>query len=358
MTRYIFRRILLTIPVLIGVVTLVFVMGHLLPGSQCAAILGEHTSPAACAAYDHAHGFDRPIPVQYVDFLAALLRGDLGTSIKASQPVTDMLISRLPTTIELAFYALLIAIPVGVLLGIISARRRNSSIDVGTMAGANLGVSIPIFVLGPIMIFIFAILLKGSPFALPSGGRLTPGLDPTPLATAWGLQGLSGPPRGIVDFVSNIYTLNGILTLRWDIFFDAFRHMILPALVLATVPLAIIARITRSSLLDVMGLDYIRTAQAKGLSDRAVVRSHGLPNSMLPVITIIGIQLGSLLAGAVLTETVFGLAGVGRAVTEGIQSRDYAVVQGFVLVIAVGYLIANLIVDISYAWLDPRIRLA
>ncbi len=170
MTRYIVRRILLTIPVLIGVVTLVFVMGHLLPGSQCAAILGEHTSPEACAAYDHAHGFDRPIPVQFVDFLAALLRGDLGTSIKASLPVTDMLISRLPTTIELAFFALLIAIPVGVLLGIISARKRNSSIDVGTMAVANLGVSIPIFVLGPIMIFIFAILLKGTS-ARPAAGR-------------------------------------------------------------------------------------------------------------------------------------------------------------------------------------------
>ena len=157
--------------------------------------------------------------------------------------------------------------------------------------------------------------------------------------------------------MSNIYTINALVTVHWNILVDAVRHMILPAIALATIPLAIIARITRSSLLDVMGLDYIRTARAKGLSDRAVVRGHGLPNAMLPVVTIIGLQLGGLLGGAVLTETVFSLSGVGRAITEGIQSRDYAVIQGFVLVIAVGYLIANLIVDISYAFLDPRVRL-
>jgi peptide/nickel transport system permease protein len=225
------------------------------------------------------------------------------------------------------------------------------------MAGANVGVSIPIFVLGLLLAFVFAILLKGTPFALPPSGRLSPGLSIVPLATVWGLQDLSGPPRAVLDFVSNIYSLNALISGQWNILGDAFRHMILPAIALATIPLAIIARITRSSLLDVLGLDYIRTARAKGLSDRAVVRRHGLPNSMLPVVTIIGIQLGGLLGGAVLTETIFNLSGVGRAVSEGIASRDYAVVQGFVLVIAVGYLIANLIVDISYAYLDPRIRL-
>ena len=358
MGRYIVRRLLLTIPVLFGVLTLVFVMGHLLPGSQCAAILGERATTEACAKYDHERGFDRPLPEQYLDYLGDLSRGDLGTSIKSSLPVSDLLVQRLPLTVELSIYALLLALPIGILLGIVSAYKRNSSIDVATMAGANIGVSIPIFVLGLLLAFVFAILLKGTPFALPPSGRLTPGLSIVPLATAWGLQDWSGPPRAVLDFFSNIYSLNALVTGQWGILGDAFRHMILPAIALATIPLAIIARITRSSLLDVMGLDYIRTARAKGLSDKAVVRRHGLPNSMLPVVTIVGIQLGGLLGGAVLTETIFNLSGVGRAVSEGIQSRDYALVQGFVLVIAVGYLIANLIVDISYAFLDPRVRLS
>jgi ABC-type dipeptide/oligopeptide/nickel transport system permease component len=358
MGRYIVRRLLLTIPVLFGIVTLVFIMGHLLPGSQCAAILGERASVESCAKYDHEHGFDRPIPEQFVDYLGDLATGNLGISIKASRPVTELLMQRLPMTVELSFYALLIAIPLGILLGILSAYKRNSIIDVVTMAGANVGVSIPIFVLGLLLAFVFAILLKGTPFALPPSGRLTPGISVVPLATAFGLQSWEGPPRAVLDFVSNIYSINAIVTARWDIFLDAFRHMILPAVALATIPLAIIARITRSSLLDVMGLDYIRTARAKGLADTAVVRRHGLPNSMLPVITIIGLQLGGLLGGAVLTETIFNLSGVGRAVTEAISGRDYAVIQGFVLIIAIGYLIVNLLVDISYAFLDPRVRLS
>jgi peptide/nickel transport system permease protein len=358
MGRYIVRRLLLTIPVLLGIVTLVFIMGHLLPGSQCAAILGERATLEACATYDHEHGFDRPIPEQFVDYLGDLATGNLGVSIKASRPVTELLMQRLPMTVELSFYALLIAIPLGISLGILSAYKRNSIIDVVTMAGANIGVSIPIFVLGLLLAFVFAILLKGTPFALPPSGRLTPGISVVPLATAWGLQGWQGPPRALLDFVSNIYSINAIVTGRWDIFVDAFRHMILPAVALGTIPLAIIARITRSSLLEVMGLDYIRTARAKGLADTAVVRRHGLPNSMLPVITIIGLQLGGLLGGAVLTETIFNLSGVGRAVTEAISGRDYAVIQGFVLIIAIGYLLVNLLVDISYAFLDPRVRLS
>ena len=293
MGRYIVRRLLLTIPVLFGILLLVFALGHLLPGSQCAAILGEHATQQACAAYDHEHGFDRPIPVQFVDLpQRPRSRGDLGTSIKASSPVTELLMQRLPMTVELALYALLLAIPFGVLLGIVSASRATRASTSFTMAGANVGVSIPIFVLGLLLAFVFAILLKGTPFALPPSGRLTPGLTIVPLATVWGLQDLSGPPRAILDFVSNIYTFNALVTGQWDILVDAFRHMILPAIALATIPLAIIARITRSSLLDVMGLDYIRTARAKGLANRAVVRGHGLPNAMLPVVTIIGLQLG------------------------------------------------------------------
>jgi peptide/nickel transport system permease protein len=358
MSRYIIRRLLLTIPVLFGILILVFFLNHVLPGSQCRALLGERATDAQCADFDHLHGLDLPIPEQFVNYLTALSHGDLGASVRTSQPVTTLLINRLPVTIELSFYALLFAIPLGILLGIISAYRRNSTVDVVTMAGANVGVSIPIFVLGLMLAFVFSYLLKGTPLQLPPSGRLTPGLTIVPLAVSWGLQDLTGPARNMIDFISNIYTLNALITAQWVILWDALRHLILPAIALGTIPLAIIARITRSSLLDVLGLDYIRTARAKGLSDRSVVRRHGLPNSMLPVVTIFGLQVGALLGGAVLTETIFNLSGVGRAVSESIASRDYAVVQGFVLVIAIGFLFVNLLVDISYAFLDPRIRLS
>ena len=224
------------------------------------------------------------------------------------------------------------------------------------MGFANLGVSIPVFVLGLLMAFVFAILLKGTPFALPPSGRLTAGIALVPLAVRWGIQDVQGPVRAVVDFVSNMYTFNALLSAQWGILIDGLRHMILPAVALATIPLAIIARITRSSLLDVLDLDYIRTARAKGLSERQVVRAHGIPNAMLPVVTIIGLQVGALLSGAVLTETVFNLAGVGKAVYEAIISHDFAVIQGFTLVIAIIFLTVNLLVDISYAYLDPRVR--
>jgi len=357
MSRYIIRRLLLTIPVLAGILILVFFLSHILPGSQCRALIGERATDAMCADFDHLHGLDLPVYQQFVNYVAGLAQGDLGASVKTSQPVTTLLIERLPVTIELSFYALLFAVPLGVLLGIVSASRRNSSMDVVTMAGANLGVSVPIFVLGLMLAFVFSYLLKGTVLWLPPSGRLTPGLTITPLVVSWGLEDLKGPLRNIIDFFSNIYTFNALITAQWVIFVDAFRHLILPAIALGTIPLAIIARITRSSLLDVLGLDYIRTARAKGLSDKAVVRHHALPNSMLPVVTIFGLQVGALLGGAVLTETIFNLSGVGRAVSESIASRDYAVVQGFVVVIAIGYMFVNLAVDISYAFLDPRIRL-
>ena len=273
-------------------------------------------------------------------------------------PVTTLLIQRLPVTVELSVFALLFAILAGLVLGVFSATRRNSALDVVTVAGANVGVSIPIFVLGLLLAFIFAVALKGTPLALPPSGRLSPGITLVPLATAWGLQSVQGPLRAIVDFLSNINTFNALVTGQWPVLVDALRHLILPAITLGTIPLAIITRITRSSLLDVLGLDYIRTARAKGLSDRSVVRAHALPNAILPVVTVIGLQVGSLLGGAVLTETVFNMAGVGRAVFEAIATRDYSVVQGFVLVIAIGFLLVNLIVDISYGFLDPRVRVS
>jgi peptide/nickel transport system permease protein len=354
--KFILRRLLVTIPVLVGIVFLVFALARLVPGDPCRAILGERATDLICNDFIIRYGLDQPIPVQFGRYLEQLAAGDLGNSIKHSRPVTQLLIERLPTTIELTVMALLLAIVVGVPLGLLSAYRRNSPVDVGTMMFANFGVSMPVFVLGLLLAFLFAIVLKDTPFSLPPSGRLSSGVSVEPLAEVWGLQSWTGPPRAILDFVSGIYIFSGLISGQWGAAADAFRHMILPAIALGTIPLAIIARITRSSLLEVMGLDYVRTARAKGLGERAVILRHAARNALLPVVTIIGLQLGSLLSGAVLTETVFNLAGVGRSLFEAISGRDYVVIQGFTLLIAVTYVTVNLIVDVSYGFLDPRIR--
>jgi peptide/nickel transport system permease protein len=296
------------------------------------------------------------VPVQFGIFVSDLIHGDLGSSIRYGRPISDMLIERMPVTIELTLLAMLWATTAGITLGVISATRRNSATDVGTMIGANIGVSTPVFVLGLLLIYLFAIVLKDTPFALPPGGRLTSGLVIVPLVTSWGLEDLTGIPRVIIDFISNMYLVNSLITGQWEIFGDAFVHLLLPALALGTIPLALIARMTRSSLLEVLGLDYIRTARAKGLTNRTVVMRHGLRNAILPVVTVIGLSLGALLSGAVLTETVFGLTGIGRTITDAILGRDYPVIQALTLVTAMIYLVINLLVDISYAFLDPRIR--
>jgi peptide/nickel transport system permease protein len=251
---------------------------------------------------------------------------------------------------------MIFAVAVGIPIGLLSAYRRNSAIDVGTMVFANLGVSMPVFVLGLVLAFIFAIIFKDTPLALPPSGRLSSGVTVKSLVDVWGLDGMQGAPRGILDFLSGIYTVSALITGQWGAWLDAIRHLILPAVALGTIPLAIIARITRSSLLEVLGQDYVRTARAKGLKERAVVLRHGARNALLPVVTIIGLQLGALLSGAVLTETVFNLSGVGRTMFEAITGRDYVVIQGFTLLIAVTYVLVNLIVDVSYGYLDPRIR--
>lgn len=358
MTRFVLRRLALSIPVLLGVIFIVFALARLLPGDPCRATLGERATEQACQDFIVRNGLDRPIPVQFWIYLQDLAAGDLGKSVRFGQPATDLLVQRLPTTIELSFYALLFAVVVGIPLGVASAYRRNSPIDVITMIGANLGVSTPVFVLGLVLAYVFAVTLKDTPLALPPSGRLSAGVDITPLAEAWGLQGLGGLPRAILDFVSNINTFTALVTGQWAALADALRHMILPAVALGTIPLAIVARITRSSMLDVLGLDYVRTARAKGVSERRVMLRHALRNALLPLVTIIGLQLGLLLGGAVLTETIFNLAGVGRTVYEAITGRDYVVIQAFTLVIAIGYLVVNLLVDVSYAYLDPRIRVS
>ena len=356
MTTFIIRRVLLTIPVLLGIVFLVFLLARVIPGDPCTAVLGERATVEVCDAFTKRHGLDQPIPVQFVIYLGQVATGDLGDSLKLSRPVTTVLIERLPTTIELTLLAMFFATLVGVPLGMLSAVKRNSPADAGTMVFANLGVSIPVFVLGLLLAYLFAIVFKGTPLALPPSGRLSSGVEIIPLAVVWGLDDWTGVPRGILDFLSGIYVFSGIISGQWGAAADAFRHLLLPAIALATIPMAIIARITRSSLLEVLGLDYVRTARAKGVDERSVVLRHAMRNAMLPVVTIVGLQLGILLSGAVLTETVFNLSGVGRTLYEAITGRDYGVIQGFTLVVAVIYVLVNLLVDISYGFLDPRIR--
>ena len=356
MTRFIVRRLLVTIPVLFGIIFIVFALARIVPGDPCRAVLGERATDAVCNDFIQRYGLDQPIPVQFGLYLQQLASGDLGSSIKHSQPVTELLVERLPTTVELTFWAMLLAIVIGIPLGLLSATRRNSVVDVGTMVFANLGVSIPVFVLGLVLAFIFAILLKDTPLSLPPSGRLSSGVTVIPLVQVRGLKDLQGLPRGILDFVSGIYTFSALISGQWGAWLDAFRHLILPAIALGTIPMAIVARITRSSLLEVLGHDFVRTARAKGLKERGVVLRHATRNALLPVVTVLGLQIGGLLSGAVLTETVFNLAGVGRTLFEAITGRDYVVIQGFTLIIAVIYLTANLIVDVSYGYLDPRVR--
>jgi peptide/nickel transport system permease protein len=358
MTRFIIRRLLLSIPVLLGIVLLVFVLARVIPGDPCTATYAEKATPELCAQFEVRYGLDKPITEQFVIYLGALVQGDLGSSIRFGRPVADLLVERLPLTVELTILAMIFATVGGVTLGLLSAIRRNSPADVGTMVFANLGVSIPVFVLGLLLAFVFAVLLRNTPFALPPSGRLSPGVSVTPLAVAWGLESLTGLPRTILDFVSNMYIVNSILTLQWPKLVDATRHLILPAIAVGTIPLAIIARMTRSSLLEVLGLDYVRTARAKGVKERAVVIRHGMRNALLPVVTVVGLSLGAFLSGAILTETIFNLTGMGKTIFEAIEGRDYIVIQGVTLVVAVIFLVVNLVVDVSYALLDPRIRLS
>jgi peptide/nickel transport system permease protein len=321
-------------------------------------VLGERATPEICEQFIKDKGLDKPIPTQFLFYLRDIAQGDLGVSLQFGRPVTEILGERLPLTIELSMMALTIALLVAIPAGILAATRRNSSFDVTTMVGANIGVSMPVFWLGLMLAFFFAIVLKDTPFALPPSGRLSAGVLPVPFYEVYGWEiQETGAVSFIMTFISNLYILNSLLTLQWDILVDSTRHMILPALALATIPMAILARMTRSSMLEVLGQDYVRTAKAKGLKQNKVVLKHGFRNALLPIVTIAGLQLGLILSGAVLTETIFGLAGVGRAVFEGITARDYPLIQGFVLFIAVGYVAINLFVDLSYGFLDPRIRL-
>jgi peptide/nickel transport system permease protein len=353
MLRFILRRLVSSIPVLIGILLATFVIARLIPGDACQAALQERASPEACAEFNERNGFNDPIVVQFVTYAGNVATGDLGESLQENEPVTQLLVDRLPVTLQLSVAALVIAVIVGVPLGVVAGSRHNSRTDVATVVGANVGVSIPVFVLGLILQYVFAKQLNDTPLALPASGQLTAGVIPDPFYEVWGIG-----ENPVFEFVSNITTLNAILIWRWDIWWDAVQHLILPAVALSTIPMAIIARMTRSSLLDVLGLDYVRTARAKGLRERLVIARHALRNSMLPVVTVIGLSLGTLVGGAILTETIFNITGVGKTLFDAISGRDYFVVQGFTLVVAVVFVVVNLITDIIYGILDPKVRVS
>ena len=358
MIQYTIRRLLLSIPVLIGILIVTFALARMIPGDPCKAMLGEKATIEVCERFRLERGLDDPITTQFMVFLKDVLRGDFGQSIRYSRPVTIILVERLPMTIELGSFALLIAILVGIPAGVLSAVKRNSAIDVTTMIGANVGVSMPVYWLGLMLAFVFAILLKDTPFWLPPTGRLTAGVTAVPFYKVfeWTLEKDSFIYHA-AEFFSNFYIFNSIITKDWEVLGDAIKHLILPAFALSTIPLSIIARMTRSSMLEVLKQDYVRAARSKGLKQSTVILKHAFRNALLPIVTVIGLQVGTIFAGAVLTESIFGLAGVGRILFEAITARDYPIIQAFTVVIAALYVLINLVVDLSYMVIDPRIRL-
>ncbi|RMG96486.1 MAG: ABC transporter permease [Chloroflexi bacterium] len=358
MIQYTVRRLLLAIPVIFAILLFTFALARMIPGDPCKSILGEKATEEVCEKFTRDHGLDKPIPIQFAIYMGNMLRGNFGDSIRFSRPVALILVERLPMTVELGLSAMIIAVLIGIPAGILSAVRRNSAVDVVTMIGANIGVSMPVFFLGLLLIYTFAVLLKDTPFALPPSGRVSAGMSPTPFYEVYGWPVEKGTLRfNIFTFISNLYLFNSVITGDWELFWDAVRHLILPSVALSTIPMSIIARMTRSSMLEVLSQDFIRTARAKGVPERLVIFKHAFRNALLPVVTITGLQLGAVLGGAVITETIFSLSGVGRSLFEAITARDFPIIQGFVVVVAIIYVFFNLVVDLSYAILDPRIRL-
>lgn len=357
MLQFIIRRLILLIPVLIGILLVTFLIVHAIPGDPCKAMLGERATEEKCNEFKQRYGLNDNIMVQFGRYMVNMAKGNLGDSIRFSRPVVDIIAERLPLTMELTLMAMIFSTVVGILLGIISALRRNTFIDTLTMIIANIGISMPVFWLGLMLAYLFAITLANTPLSLPPSSRFTSGTSLTDLASFWNISSPTGVQKFILDFLSNELFFDGIATGSFDTIVDGLRHLILPAIAVGTIPMAIIARLTRSSLLEVLGLDYIRTARAKGLEANKVISKHAMRNAMIPIVTIIGIETGGLLSGAVLTETVFALPGVGTMLVQSILARDYPVVTGFTLIIALIFIFVNLIVDLSYAYLDPRIRL-
>ena len=333
MGKFIARRLLLLIPILLGLSLIIFLFIRVLPGDPASAILGERATPEGLQRVRDALGLSRPLWEQYVDYLGGLLRLDLGRSFLTNRLVADDFLQRFPATLELSAAAMVFALALGIPLGMYTAKRRGSWVDQAGTVVSLIGISIPIFFLGLMLKWLFAIQWP----ILPDSGRID-----------------------LIDYsfprVTNMMTVDALLAGEPGGFFDALRHLVLPGIALGTIPLAIIMRISRASVIDVLNEDYVRTANAKGLSNRVVDNRHVLRNALLPVVTVIGLQTGLLMGGAILTETIFGWGGVGKWMYDAVVTSDYQVIQSGILLLALIFVIVNLLVDITYAFLNPRIR--
>ena len=334
MLRFIVRRLILLLPILLGLSLLVFLWIRALPAGPAQSLLGERATPETIRQIEEQYGLNEPIHVQYWSYLKTVGKGDLGTTIRTRRPVTDELRERFPATIELTFAALLFATLLGVPLGFVAAKRYGTWVDHSSLVISLIGISIPIFFLAILLKYVFAVKLG----LLPTVGRISVLID--------------------LEHPTNFYLIDALIAGDPEAFWDVSKHLILPAIALGSIPLAITARITRAAVLDVQNEDYIRTARAKGLPTRIVDMRHIFRNAMLPIVTIIGLQMGLLLSGAVLTETVFAFPGMGTWLVEAIRQRDYAILQGGILFVSFVFVIVNLLVDISYALINPRIRVS
>jgi ABC-type dipeptide/oligopeptide/nickel transport system permease component len=326
------RRILGAIPVLLGISFLVFMLMHIAPGDPVSLLLGDDATPADVEQIRRELGLDKPLLVQYWDFLSRAVRGDFGRSLKFNEPVMKLVFERLPATIELAFISLIVAIIIAVPLGVYSAIKHNSLFDHAGMSVALIGVSLPNFWLGIMLIY----FLGGQLNLLPVAGRIEYGIEVKP--------------------ITHLYLIDSLITGNFSAFWSALQHLLMPAFTLGTSLAAIVTRISRSSVLEVMRQDFITTARAKGLSEKAVIWRHILRNAMITIVTILGLQLGALLNGSVITETVFSYPGIGELLIQSISARDYKLTQVLILFFAVIYFVVNLLTDFLYSWIDPRIK--
>ncbi len=333
MLRFIVRRLLQLVLVVFVLSILLFAWLRALPGGVVSAMLGERATPESRAALTAELGLDDPLPVQYWRFLQRALQGDFGvsTSVQPGRPSMEVFLERFPATIELATGAMLIALLLAIPLGYLAARRRGGVLDNLSVVGSLVGVAVPVFFLAFLLKYYFAIKLGW----LPVSGR----------------QDVGDATR-----VTGFFVLDGILTREWDASLDALKHLVLPSIALASIPFAMIFRITRASVLDVLDEDYVRTAQSKGLGSRVIRGRHVMRNALLPIVTAVGLQTGALLGGAVLTETVFNFPGIGQALSQSFSTRDFSVLQVIILAAAITYVLVNLVVDVLYAVIDPRVR--
>lgn len=333
MVKYIIKRLLMLIPVLIGVSIIVFVLLRVAAPDPAPAFCGKNATMEQMEQWREDRGLNENIAKQYVDFIKGAVKGDFGESYDSGESVFEEIKDLFPATIEIAIFAIIVASILGILIGVIASVKKNSIIDNASMVLSLIGVSMPIFWLGILIMLLFVEILGWLPAA---SGRISVTMD---------FQEITG-----------LYLLDALIQGDWEAFKDAFLHLILPGMTLALYTLAIISRMTRSSMLDALNQDYIRTARSKGISERKVVLKHGLRNALMPIVTVIGLQFGSLLGGAVLTEKVFAWPGIGNHTVEAITKSDFPVIQAVVLIIAVIFVLMNLIVDIIYAFLDPRIK--